>query len=123
MLHPFGLMIDDKPWIRSPQRVLPDGGLRFYARVLEDEQIDVMQSTDLVADTAGSIARARSELKGQLSGGLAFNCVLRRLELDAGNRHGAFLATFGSTPVAGFHTYGESWLGHVNQTLTALWFG
>ena len=23
---------------------------------------------------------------------------------------------------SGFHTYGETWLGHINQTLTAVWF-
>jgi FIST N domain len=34
-----------------------------------------------------------------------------------------FLASFSGVPVAGFHTYGETWLGHVNQTLTGIIFG
>jgi hypothetical protein len=31
-----------------------------------------------------------------------------------------FLEAFTEVRVAGFHTYGETWLGHVNQTLTGV---
>jgi hypothetical protein len=122
MKHPLGLMIDGKPWIRSPQRMLPDGGLKFYCKVLEGMDLAVMQSTDLVADTGRAIDDARQRLPS-LSGGLLFNCILRRLELDSLSKHDAFLKTFSGIETAGFHTYGESWLGHINQTLTALFFG
>jgi hypothetical protein len=47
---------------------------------------------------------------------------LRRLEIDAKKLDGPFYESFKNLEVAGFHTYGESWLGHVNQTLTALLF-
>ncbi|MGZ7081522.1 MAG: hypothetical protein ACXVJT_19090, partial [Thermoanaerobaculia bacterium] len=57
-----------------------------------------------------------------VSGGLAFNGVLRRLEMDAKDLHREFLHVFDGLQVSGFHTYGESWLGHINQTLTAVWF-
>ncbi len=121
MSHPVGLMIDQKPWIRSPQRVLPDGGLKFYCRVLEGMEIHLMRSTDLVGDTKGCLEGVRQELGG-LSGGLTFNCILRRLELDAKKLHEPFLASLKGLQTAGFHTYGESWLGHINQTFTALLF-
>ena len=52
---------------------------------------------------------------------VGFNCILRRLEMDADDSHGAFTECF-DAPTAGFHTYGESWLGHINQTLTAILF-
>jgi hypothetical protein len=121
MKHPVGLMIDDQPWIRSPMRALPDGGLKFYCRISEGMQVHLMESTDLVEDLRGALADAEKRLGRPFAGGVAFNCILRRLEMDAGDLHTPMLRLFGGRPVAGFHTYGESWLGHMNQTLTALW--
>ena len=43
--------------------------------------------------------------------------------MDAENTAPAFVEAFDGIPVAGFHTYGETWLGHVNQTLTGVVFG
>lgn len=120
--HPLGLMIQGAPWIRSPQRLLPDGALKFYCQVHEGIELHLMRATDLVQDTRAAIARARKDLGG-LAGGLAFNCILRRLEMDAKRQHDAFLAELQGLRIAGFHTYGESWLGHINQTLTALLLG
>jgi hypothetical protein len=122
MSHPVGLMIDDEAWIRSPQRALPDGGLKFYCRIAEGMEVRLMKSTDIVEDAYRAVARAHKELGGPVSGGLAFNGVLRRLEIDAKNLHREFLRAFDGLQVSGFHTYGESWLGHINQTLTAVWF-
>jgi hypothetical protein len=123
MTAPLGIMIDNAPWIRSPMRVQPDGGLKFYCQLAEGSEVQVMRSTDLVADTRREIVRVRERLGGKLSGGFAFNCILRRLELDAKNLHKAFLEPFDGLQMAGFHTYGESYLAHINQTLTGLWFG
>ncbi|MFI1165477.1 FIST signal transduction protein [Streptomyces sp. NPDC020801] len=121
--HPVGLMIDGEPWIRSPLEVVPAGGLRFYAQILPGMEVEVMRSGDLVGETATALRRARAELGGRSSGAVLFNCVLRRLETDAGNASAAFVAALGGMPSAGFHTYGESWLGHMNQTLTGVVFG
>lgn len=121
MSHPVGLMIDGKPWIRSPQQALPDGSVKFYCRILEGMEVELMNSTDLIGDTKQMIENARAELGGNIGGGVVFNCILRRLELDAKNLHGPFLDCL-DFPSAGFHTYGESWLGHINQTATALLF-
>jgi hypothetical protein len=122
MKHPLGQMIDGAPWIRSPLRVLPDGGLKFYCQIQEGMELHVMKPTDLVGETKAAFGRAATQLGAPVAGGLAFNCILRRLEMDARNLHGPFLETFSGTQTAGFHTYGESYLGHMNQTLTALWF-
>jgi hypothetical protein len=122
MSHPLGVMIDGQAWIRSPAYPVPDGGLKFYCNVDEGMRISVMNSTDLVADTREAMQDAKSRLGAPISGGLAFNCVLRRLEMDAKNLHQGFLDTFKGMQVGGFHTNGETWLGHINQTFTALWF-
>ena len=122
MNHPVGLMIDEEAWIRSPQRALPDGGLKFYCRIAEGMEVRLMKSTDIVEDARRAVARARKELGGPVAGGLAFHGVLRRLEIDAKNLQKDFLKVFDGLQVSGFDTYGESWLGHINQTLTAVWF-
>jgi hypothetical protein len=122
MSHPLGLMIDGEAWIRSPARAVSDGGLKFFCNIAEGMRISLMNSTDLVDDTRRAVQEAQARLKAPISGGLAFNCVLRRLEMDAKNLHPGFLHTFEGMQVSGFHTYGETWLGHMNQTMTALWF-
>jgi len=122
MSNPVGLLIAGEPWIRSPMRALPDGGLKFYCNIAQGMQIHLMEGTDLIADTRRAIGVAAASLGKPIAGGIAFNCVLRRLEMDAKGLHPAFLGTFAGLQVGGFHTYGESWLGHMNQTLTAVWF-
>jgi hypothetical protein len=85
--------------------------------------LDLVRSTDLIASTRKALAEARVELGGRASGALLFNCILRRLEMDAKGLQDGFLDAIGQVPVAGFHTYGESWIGHCNQTLTGLVIG
>jgi hypothetical protein len=122
MAHPVGLMIDGKPWIRSPHATVEGGGIAFLAQVLEGMQVDVMDAGDLVGETGAAIGEAVADLGGA-SGAVMFNCILRRLQLDAEGTGDAFVAAFDGLPLAGFHTYGETWLGHVNQTLTGVVFG
>lgn len=123
MHHPLGLMIDGKPWIRSPQQVVDGRGIKFYCQILPGMEVELMTSTDLIADTRAAIETAVADLGGQASGAVMFNCILRRLEMDADGLHQPFAEALGGIPTAGFHTYGESWLGHINQTLTAVLFG
>lgn len=123
MEHPVGLMVDGSPFIRSPQQLTGDGGIRFYCQVLEGMDVEVMQSGDIVAETGAAFAAAVQGLGGAASGGVLFNCILRRLELDATGDTQWFVDSFAGVPSAGFHTYGETWLGHMNQTLTGVIFG
>jgi hypothetical protein len=120
--HPLGLMIDGAPWIRTPQLVLPDGGVRFACQLLEGMQVHVMDPMDIIADTRSALDKAQRSLGGRTSGGVLFNCAYRRVEIEERNLTRSFtdLLTF---PCAGFHTYGESWLGHMNHTLTGLLVG
>jgi hypothetical protein len=117
--HPVGLMVDGLPFIRSPQQIVEGGGIRFYCQILEGMDVEVMQGGDLVADTAAAVSAARESL-GTASGAVSFNCILRRLELDALDQTVPFVDALGGIPSAGFHTYGETWLGHINQTLTGV---
>lgn len=123
MQNPLGLMVDGAPFIRSPQQVTDHGGIRFYCQILDDTEVEVMQSGDIVGETAAALSQAVESLGGKAHGAVLFNCILRRLELDATNQMSEFVDVFNDVPAAGFHTYGESWLGHINQTLTGVLFG
>ena len=85
-------------------------------------RLHVLDAGDLVADTHAAFAEARRSL-GSLSGGLLFECLLRKQELDKRGHEGA--PAWGKAQglqTAGFYTYGESYLTHMTQTLTALLF-
>jgi len=123
MSHPVGVMVDGEPWIRSPQSPTPEGGLKFYSEIREGTQVELMDSTDLIGDTEAAMRDAVAAVGGTASGAVMFNCILRRLEVEARGEGGLFVAAFGDVPTAGFHTYGETWRGHVNQTLTGVVFG
>lgn len=120
--HPFGLMVDGQPWIRSTMQVTPDGGMRFACAIAEGMEVELMRSTDLIADLERALHDAKTSLASEAIGGVVFNCALRRLELDQRELHGAFRDAFAGMTIAGFHTYGESYLGHINQTFTALFW-
>jgi len=121
--HPVCVMIEGEPWVRSPHSVTAEGGLGFHAQLFPGSQVHVMTGIDLIADTARAIDAARTALGGHASGAVVFNSVLRRLEIEATNAEQAFLDAFGGVPTAGFHTYGEAWIGLVNQSLTGIVLG
>jgi hypothetical protein len=123
MRHPLGLMIGGEPWIRSPRSVETGGSIRFYAQLRPGLQLQLMSAGNLVVDTRDALEQGRMALGGVVRGAVLFNCVLRRLEMDADGTAELFVAGLQGIPTAGFHTYGETWLGHINQTLTGVLFG
>jgi hypothetical protein len=120
MKHPIGVIIDGEPFVRSPQRIAGTS-VFFYCNIIEGMELVVLESTDIVKDTAASLA-AKLDGMGQVSGILNFNCILRTLELKGINQLEAYGKLFGGVPTVGFSTYGEEYLGHINQTATMLLF-
>ncbi len=120
--HPLGLMIDGSPWVRTAQTVVPGGGLQFACQLVEGTEVHFMDPTDIIADTRRTFADAEKALGRPAAGAILFNCVGRRIELEQRSLTGPFheLIRF---PAIGFHTYGESWIGHMNHTLTGVVFG
>lgn len=118
--YPLALMDADQPWLRSPMRVAEDGGLQFLCQLAEGTPVQLMRQTNLIPTTMDALAMARQRLLQPMRGGLVFNCVYRRLELDAAGLRDAHRALYQHLTIAGFHTYGESYLGHMNQTCVAL---
>jgi hypothetical protein len=123
MANPLGLMIEGEPWVRAPIAVLPDGGLLFGCKILEGAELNLLKNTDLVGDTDNALAKGVEKLGRTPSAGLFFNCAHRCVEIQIKKLEVPFCEAIADFPVAGFHSYGESWLAHVNQTLIALLLG
>ncbi|HWA83831.1 MAG TPA: FIST N-terminal domain-containing protein [Fimbriimonadaceae bacterium] len=116
--HPVGLMVGDEPFVRSPQRI-EGSTIYFYCQIKEGMELEILEGTDIVSATREALERKRNEL-GQIGGLIQFNCILRTLELKAEGRCGDYGAIFSGIPSVGFSTYGEEYLGHINQTSTML---
>jgi hypothetical protein len=120
MHNPVGLVIDDEPFVRSPQQI-KDGSMIFYCSVVEGMELSILESTDIIDDTRKALAEAKARLGG-ISGVINFNCILRTLELEQKGATKAYGASFADIPTVGFSTYGEQYIGHINQTATMLIF-
>src|SRR5688572_17235875 len=123
MGNPLGIVIDGEPWVRSPARVLPDGGIMFGARMIEGSELHLLRSTELVGDTKQALDEGVKRLGREPSIGLLFNCAHRCVEIQVKHIEERFMGAIAGFPVAGFHSYGESYLTQLNQTLIGLLIG
>lgn len=120
MSNPLALVIKDEPFVRSPQQV--DGeSIRFYCQILEGMEMTVLQATSIVEDTKKAVEKAKAAM-GHISGIVNFHCILRTLELESKKQEFEYGAIFKGVPTIGFSTYGEEYLGHINQTSTMIVF-
>jgi hypothetical protein len=120
MSHPLGLMVGKEPYVRSPQR-FQDDAMVFYCNIREGMELHLLESMDIVQDTRTAIQAKQEEL-GSISGLINFHCILRTLALEQQGRTEEYGEIFVDIPTIGFSTYGEEYLGHVNQTSTILLF-
>jgi len=116
--HPLGLVADGEIFVRSPQQA-QGTAMVFYCNVLEGMELSLLESTDILHDTERAITGVRSE-SGPILGLINFNCILRTLELKRKGLSDAYGKLFADIPTVGFSTYGEEYLGHMNQTATML---
>lgn len=121
MKNPVGLFIEGELFVRSPQQILSNGRMNFYCNILEGMELTVLDSTDIIADTKEALQQKQQQM-GRLSGIIMFNCILRALDLEAKGRLEDYGNLFSDIPTIGFNTYGEEYLGHINQTATMLVF-
>lgn len=120
MSHPLGLVLPGgEPFVRSPQQVRGTDVV-FYCQVKEGMQLKVLKSRNIVDDTRRDLSAKIAELGG-CAAILNFHCILRTLELEAKKQCEAYGALF-TVPTTGFSTYGESYIGHINQTSTMVLF-
>jgi hypothetical protein len=120
MSHPLGVMAGDEPFVRSPQQ-LSDKGIKFFCNVAKGTELTLLKSRDIVNDTHSALGKKISEF-GKPSGIINFNCILRTLELQDKNQTEAYGQLFRNIPTIGFSTYGEEYIGHMNQTSVMILF-
>ncbi|MBC7544151.1 MAG: FIST C-terminal domain-containing protein [Candidatus Sericytochromatia bacterium] len=122
--HPIGLVIGDDPFVRSLQRKGPDGSLVFFSNVLEGSIVSLLEPGDMAATTVAALDDLEATL-GTVAGLLAFTCILRWVEAGTCGTTQAMYTevTRRGIPMVGFNTYGEQYLGHINQTVTFLAVG
>ncbi|MBN1850934.1 MAG: FIST C-terminal domain-containing protein [Deltaproteobacteria bacterium] len=120
MHAPVGLMDGDEPYVRSPQQVQGEK-IVFYCKINQGMELDLLESTDIIADTEKALKSKLKELGG-MSGIINFHCILRTLELESKGITEPYGKIFTDIPTIGFSTYGEEYIGHINQTSTILVF-
>jgi hypothetical protein len=121
--NPLGLVIGGEAWLRQAAPPFRTGGSVFLGcEIAEGSAVHFMRpSAPLIEHTRGLLDQVRGRL-GEIRGAITFDCALRRLELDAAGMGPAYAALF-SFPTAGYFTHGESFVGHMHQTFTGLFFG
>lgn len=121
--HPVMLAIGGEYYVRSIQKVNPDGSLTFFCAIDNGLVLTVGKGVELAQNLAASFTRLRSEVQG-LKFILGCDCILRRLELKQKDQFAAAGAVLKDVDFVGFSTYGEQFNGiHVNQTLTGIALG
>ncbi|QTA81401.1 FIST domain-containing protein [Desulfonema limicola] len=120
MHNPLGLMVGDEPYVRSPQQIIGNT-MVFYCNVKQGMKLSILQSEDIVSDTQKVLEKKKKEI-GNFSALINFNCILRTLELENKGQTEAYGKLFAGIPTIGFSTYGEQYIGHINQTATMLVF-
>jgi len=118
--HPIGIELDGgNAFVRSIQRFTDEGSLLLYCAVDEGTQLCLLEPVDIVEDMDKALTHG-IDLVGESSGGILFSCILQKIELATLNKQDEFIKALDGRNLAGFFTYGEHYIAHMNQTLTGL---
>lgn len=121
--YPVVVRIGNADFVRSIQKMNPDGSLTFYCAIDDGIVFKVAQGVDMVDNLAAAL-----EAVGQRIGPpaliLGCDCILRHLESKQRGLRERIGALLAGCNVVGFSTYGEQYGGmHINQTFTGVAIG
>ncbi|MCO1604279.1 sensor domain-containing diguanylate cyclase [Desulfosporosinus nitroreducens] len=121
MSNPVGLVIgENNILVRTP--LLRNGtSIQFACKILEGMEVKLLESTNIIEDTKNALEKKMNEF-GKIEGIINFHCIMRTLELEKKNLVKEYGELFSGVPTIGFSTYGEEYIGHINQTSTILVF-
>lgn len=121
--YPVMLQIGDEWYVRSIQKVNPDGSLTFYCAIDEGLPLTIARGVGFVNTLEAKIAELESEF-GNIQCTLGWDCILRRLELMNTGKMERVESALSRLNFVGFSTFGEQFGAlHVNQTLTGVVLG
>lgn len=121
--HPAVVVIGKAEYVRSIQRVNPDYSLSFYCAIDTGIVIRAGQGGALIPSLEKSLTDTVASFQ-KVQAIIAFDCILRRVELEQTNQLAQASSIFARYPCVGFSTYGEQVNGlHVNQTCTGIVIG
>ncbi|MGI9418562.1 MAG: FIST N-terminal domain-containing protein [Geminicoccaceae bacterium] len=121
--HPLVVRLGGAEYVRSIQKANPDGSLSFYCAIDEGLVLTLAEGRDMISGLEQLFVEIEDEI-GEPEAVLAFDCVLRRLELEHMQQLQRIPPIFARHNVTGFSTFGEQFASmHVNQTFTGLAIG
>lgn len=127
--NPVGLITDEDMlgmvalediYVRSPQQIRGDR-IIFYCSIPEGMEVTLLKNADIINDTKQAVEILKTELKS-ISAIIVFHCILRTIELEQKGQIQQYGEIFSDIPTIGLSTYGEAYIGHINQTSTMLAF-
>lgn len=121
--YPVMLNIGGNWFIRSIGKMNEDYSLTFFCAIDVGLVLTVAKGNDIISNLKNQISEIKKEL-GEISLIVAFDCILRRLEVEQNNLTDEMNKVLSTENIVGFNSYGEQCkFVHVNQTLTGIAFG
>ncbi|EKV28639.1 hypothetical protein C882_0851 [Caenispirillum salinarum AK4] len=121
--HPVVVKVGGVPYVRSIQKVNPDGSLTFYCAIDEGIVLTAATGVDITENLRDAFRRVQSRI-GPAQLVIGCDCILRNLELAQNDILDDVSCLLADQRVIGFNTYGEQFGAmHVNQTFTGVAIG
>lgn len=121
--HPVMMQIGDEWFVRSIQKVNPDGSLTFFCAIDEGLPLTVARGVGFVETLEAKVAELAAEFSS-IECTLACDCILRKLEMLETGETTRTEAALAPLNIVGFNTFGEQFGSiHINQTLTGVVLG
>lgn len=120
--HPVGALVDGgEPFVRGLQRI-SGTDIVLFCHIVQGTRVHLLEAENAVEGTRRDLDAALAAMPS-CAGIINFDCVERRGALEQEGRLESYGAVFERVPTIGFSTYGESYIGHINQTATMLLLG
>jgi hypothetical protein len=120
--YSLGYMIDGEPFLRAVIYKGNDDILELGCCIKKGMELVIMRSENLIANTQRSWEEVKQKYDS-IAGILSFDCTYRHIILTQSGQIDEYAKLFAEDfPVMGFYTFGETYIGHLSQTLVMLVF-